>query len=284
MPRRVASPIRLALLGSILLPNARASAQTPEAGAYLARIHTPGGAIAPLSIGIIDGGDGIGAGLHASFAMIGRPPFTFAADQSAGDRHEQVYALSGDLPLARAGRLSSTRVSASVGTIIAPCDAGPDAGGLCDPGFLWGIGLTGALGRAHTWTSLRGAPTFAAGFALDVGAGRQQTRAWAAGAGVPLKLSFRIRRQTWATESDPRYQPRTVIFFQPAIARGELRAGDDPVAARTFAELSFGASVVDVGPGVGVTFGARKHLVDGSRLQGSIAFSWHARRAPAGGR
>jgi hypothetical protein len=149
---------------------------------------------------------------------------------------------------------------------------------MCDPGFMWGLGVSGALGRPWAWSRKRGAPSFAVGYAIDGGGGHQQTDAWAVGAGVPLKFSFRLQRHTWATETDPRYRPRTMIFFQPGVAHGALRAGGGPTAAHTFPELSFGASVVDFGPGVGVTFGARKHLVDGSRLQGSLTLSWHAGR------
>jgi hypothetical protein len=103
------------------------------------------------------------------------------------------------------------------------------------------------------------------------------SRTSSAGFGLPVSISFRSGHRNSLSESDPRYQPRTVLFIQPSIVRGSRETSDRSDAA-SFFEVLAGASVLDFGFGGGASIVARRTSVASTGLSVGVMFSWRLQR------
>lgn len=264
----------------VLLPATRVlGAQTPlpaDARGEVARIHTPAGGLAPLPLPPLVDSAGLGAGLQLQIGVVERPLQPITGDRTVSDSHEELYALALDVPLARRGAMARVRLGTTAGVITAECS---DASGLraCDPGVTAGVSVRGAVWGARGTGA--GAPAVGVGLEGDYGFGRQQTNGHALGASAPLWIALRFHRHYWSSESDPRFRPRTVFFVAPGVSMAWLTDGVGTTHA-ALGELTAGASVLEIGPGFGVTFAARKTVTAAGHLRITFGLSW--RRTGAG--
>ena len=247
--------IRL-LLAAAALPVAMISgdarAQNSEP-AFRARLFTPAGTLTTPSLASI-AGDVAGPGFHAQMSVGGEAPLT------------AVYGVSSDFRMPR-GRI---RFGATAAMAEGHCTRDAVYFTTCVAGYLFGVNAIGAIipGRAP---SRSGEPVFSLGWSADAGTSTTGHNV-SLGAGVPLMVSFESVAQR--TAADLPHNPKTTLFFEPGVSLGMITEGKG--GQGVLPQLSLGASLLQIGPGFGVTALVRKF--SGSHdLSGAASVSFHPR-------
>lgn len=83
---------------------------------------------------------------------------------------------------------------------------------------------------------------------------REQTAS--VGFSLPIVLSFPSGRRVSTTRPDLRYRPYGALFIEPGFSVNQLWA--NPAERGTMPHFSMGASMLEIGPGFGVTAVMRK--------------------------
>ena len=245
----------------------------PRGAAYTARMRSPAGLLTSPGYAALTS-NVVGIAGHLHMGIDSEDPFT------------GVYGASLDLPVLGNVASGQVRVGGALAAIQGPCSS--DVLDNQDSCFV-GTGVGGnVMASLPVGLGTAPGPQFTVGWSADAAATsikRPSTlglpdyvkeRSISVGFGVPLMLSFRAGRRASSSEKDPRFNPRTTVFVEPAISFGSIHADEKKSGSMT--QITVGASILQIGPGFGITAVARKLVLGNHPMFGAAAISFHGRR------
>ncbi len=239
-------------------------AQSGHESAYVARIRSPAGRLTAPSLATI-AKEVTGIGVHL---LVG---------SSDGDGGGTVYAIGVDLPTPLAERPALLRFGLTAGIVNGSCRDELRSLVPCVVGHLYGVNAVGRILGERSGAAAN-SPTLAVGWTADLGTARVRSgtsrfRSFSAGLGAPVSVSFRPTSKSPLAEKDPRFKPHTTVYVEPGISLGTVRFGDRAIGV--LPQITAGLSILQIGPGFGVSASARDMLLGDHHATVSIALSWH---------
>jgi len=244
--------------------------QSGHESAYVARIRSPAGRLTAPSLATI-AKEVTGIGVHV---LVG-----FGGEVPGGT----VYAIGVDMPAPLAQRPALLRFGLTAGVVNANCrDDQLRNLAPCVVGHLYGVNAVGRILSERSGAATN-SPTLAVGWTADLGTARVRSRtsrirSFSAGLGAPVSVSYRPTSKSPLAEKDPRFRPNTTIYVEPGISLGTVRFGDRALGA--LPQITAGLSILEIGPGFGISASARDMLLGDHRAGLSIALSWHGPQKP----
>ena len=254
-----------------------ASAQSRADAASTARLRSAAGLLAAPSLAALENLT-VGWAAHVQKGL------------AMHDVYDDVWGLTVDAPITSIGSGHQSRLGFGLALMDGLCPTGvlllPRS---CILGYAMGVNLTGIVGSKRL-PALSPSMKLAVGWSLDVGMGSvkayagdgtdnyDRQRSTSAGVSAPILFSFRFSRDAVAIDDDPRFNPLITIVLEPGATVGGVYT--DWGEPGVIPQFSAGATILDLGPGFGISAVARKTVGGGPPFIATAALTYHAQRKP----